>query len=209
MKPLNITYIKSFITKFEKDTGAKVTIDALIADKTLAIIIYEKDGVLIKLSIRPSMESKYEVCIISKLCNVTVNTDNLNEISQVCDLILQPIIRYGTPMKLKAKIKTSHWGVKLVTVERQDGYRANLYVSNALIVISKLDEVSLDGVYFDYNGKTGKFRTSYDRCVLNYDKIQKEGSWSKYDIGFQRVEQCPNGNDYIHPSSKWQKGKLF
>ena len=30
-----------------------------------------------------------------------------------------------------------------------------------------------------------------------------------FSKGFQPILQYPHGNDYIHPSLKWQKGRLF
>lgn len=207
METLNMSYIKRFVTKFAKDTGAKIVIDSMT--NSLVKIVYEKDSVFINIIIRARMKTKYEVGIQCNICNITFSTNNLNEVVQACDLLIQPVIRYDQVMEMKAVIKSNHWGVKLVTVERQDGYRANLYISDALMILSKMNCIRLQGIHLTYDSKTGKTKAVYDKYVLNYDKIQKDGSWSNYDTGFKPVVQYPNGEDYIHPSLKWQKGRLF
>ena len=211
MKELNLAYIKRFVTKFAKDTDAKVTLDEFFRNGTVAGIKYIKDDVHINVSIRHSAIAKYEVglaCEQAKL-NVHYLTDNLNDVVQACDLLIYTAVKLNGTLQLRAVIKASHWGVRLVTVERHDGYRANLYVSGALRLLSMANIIKIDGLDLGLEDNSSKIRAVYSKDVLNYDKIQKEESWDKYSKGFQPILQYPQGNDYMHPSLKWQKGKLF
>ena len=209
MKNLNMTYVKTFVTKFAKDTGAAVNLDSMHSNKNSAKVVYEKEGICIYLHINSSELAKYEVTLQCDLCSISFLTDNLNEVVQACDLLIQPAIKYGRPIELKAMIKSNHWGVKLVTVERTDGYRANLYVSSILRLLSTMQIVNIHNVKLGYDVNKHKVKASYSKDVLNYDKIQKEGNWNMYTAGFEPIRQFPEGSDYMHPSLKWQKGRLF
>lgn len=221
MKPLNQTYLKQFTTKLAKNTGAKVELDVYNDNKD-AMVRFSKDNTMIHIHLEESSSDetkfKYYASVMMeqqyKRNNIQFGfrTKSLNEVAQLCNLLLYTLDRTSGTLELKAVIKASHWGIKLVTVENTKGYRANLYVSDALYMLINMGYAKIHGMNIERkytDPATYSLRTKFDKYVLDYDKIQKEGSWSKYDIGFQPVLQYPNGEDYMHPSLTWQKGRLF
>lgn len=210
LKPLNETYIKRTVTKFSKDTNPNIMYVYDESEDTVSLV-YLKNIVTIVIFIKSSIVAKYNVTIECKQINLSISyiTDSLNEVLQACELLIYPVATLNKPMELTAKIKASHWGLKLVTLEREDGYRANIYASTLLKLLEINNIIKLHNISIEYNAKTCKSRVKYDKSVLNYDKIQKEGNWNDYTIGWQAINQYPNGQDYIHPSLKWQHGRLF
>lgn len=208
MESLNTSYIKGFVTKATKETGANINIFSLSKDKVE--IDYNKNSIFFRIVILPGITNKYEVHILNNIFNIITVTNNLNEIIQGIDLILIDYMKYKTTRKLKAVIKAKHWGVRLVTVERQDRYRANLYVSHLLWQFIQVGIVQIQDLDVKILSQSPlKIGCKYTKNVLDYDKIQKEKSWDRYTNGFESVKQYPNGNDYMHPSTAWQKGKIF
>lgn len=221
MKPLNQTYLKQFTTKLAKDTGAKVELDSFTGkynEQSNSIIHFRKDNTNIDICIEDASwcmpKFKYTVSIHCASLGIgfAFRTKSLNEVAQLCNLLLYTLDRTSGTLELKAIIKASHWGVKLVTVENTKGYRANLYVSDALYMLINLGYVKIHGMNIKRKYEsTSKYtlKTRFDKYVLDYDKIQKEGNWDKYSEGFEPIKQFPHGEDYIHPSLKWQAGRLF
>lgn len=221
MKPLNQTYLKQFTTKLAKDTGAKVELD-VYNDNRDVMVRFSKDNTMIHIHLEESSSNetkfKYYASVMMeqqyKRNNIQFGfrVKNLNEVAQLCNLLLYTIDRASGPLELRAVIKASHWGIKLVTVENTKGYRANLYVSDALYMLINLGYVKIHGMNIERkytDPATYSLRTKFDKYVLDYDKIQKEGNWDMYTAGFEQIRQFPEGNDYMHPSLKWQKCRLF
>ena len=205
---MNISYIKGLLSKASKNTGANINIVELSEHKV--DFTYCKNNIYIKVIVTPSKIKKYQVNILYGTYNIQTVIDNLNEVIQGIDLILLDYIKYKTPILLKAVMKANHWGVKLVTVEKPDKSRANLYVSHLLYAFTVANIVNIDNLHINFDTVSYKTKCKYEKTVLNYDKIQKEQSWDKYSHGFENIKQFKDGgNDYIHPSLTWQKTKLF
>lgn len=204
-----IKNMKRFVTELRKIDGADVTIEKL--DTNLLEITYSKGIVDFPIVIAKGTTSKYLVSFPSLSIRNCV-TDNLREVEQVVEVILCTYFSTGKPIKVQAKIKASHWNKKLITIEREDGYRANLYVSCLLAELIKLNYIFIDGFVIKVDGN--RIRCKYSKDVLDYGKIQQAGTWNEYDHGFVPVKEL-RGNDstqdlgYIHPSMSWQIGRLF
>ena len=205
----NISNMKRFVTEFKKIDKADITIGKLDAD--LLEITYHKGVIWLPIIINPGIASKYLVSFPS-LGIQNCATDNLREVEQAVEVILCTYYITGEPIEARARIKTRHWGKKLVTVERADGYRANLYVSRLLAELIRSDYIHINGVVIkiEPNGT----RCKYSKDVLDYGKIQQDGTWDKYDHDFVSVKELRKTDStqvlgYMHPSMDWQIGRLF
>lgn len=206
---LNVSNIKKVITEFNNKHTQKLEI--LEVQPT---IIYVRYMGSITIGIKPCDMLKYGI-IISFMdnCGVarTIGTycNKLKEIIQLVDLVLVTYINNGcNTLNVTAKIRANHWGVKLLTVENDAGYRANLYNGNFLIALVNEGIINIKGVKYHSNQFANRISARYDKSVLNYNEIEKNDTWNEHTDGFQPIKRGIGG-DYIHPSSCWQKGMLF
>lgn len=205
---LNVSSIKKLITEFNNKHEQKLEI--LETQPTIMYIRYMGNIVI---RIKSCDELKYSVVVQFTVDGITkaiaTYCNNLKEILQLVDLVLVTYINNGcNTLNVTAKIRTNHWGVKLLTVENEAGYRANLYNSNFLIALIKERVINIKGVKYHSNQFASRMSVRYDKNVLSYDEIEKNNSWDEHTEGFKPIKRGIGG-DYIHPSSSWQKGMLF
>lgn len=208
-KTWNIGNMKRFITEFQKIDGAEIVIETL--DQSLLKITYRKGSIHIPIVITPGMASKYLVSFPS-LGIQSCATDNLREVEQAVEVALRAYLSDGKPIEAQAKIKAGLWGKRLITIERTDGYRTNLYVSYLLAELIRADCIHIGG--FEIKANEKGIRCKYSKDVLDYGKIQREGAWDQHDQGFASVKELREADatyelGYMHPSMSWQIGRIF
>lgn len=208
---LNISTVKRFITETCKISGAHINTG--IVTENEVNMTYEKGNILLPMTIKAGPNSKYKYIVDFPSLNINnCMVHNLNEVKQAMALIIEPCILSGQQIISQAKIKANHWDMRFVTVERQDGYRANLYISGLLFELLRLRFITINGLKLTANDKG--IRCNYDKGVLNYEEIQRAQDWGKYDKGFvsvndMRKEDITCREGYIHPSTAWQIGRIF
>lgn len=205
---LNVSNIKKLVTEFNNKHEQKLEI--LEVQPT---IVYVRYMCIITIGIKPCDVLKYSVDVQFTLGGITKTIatycNNLKEILQLIDSVLVPYINNGcNTLNVTAKIRTNHWGVKLLTVENEASYRANLYNCNFLIALINERVINIQGVKYNSNQFASRMSVRYDKNVLSYDEIEKNNSWNEHTEGFKPIKRGIGG-DYIHPSSGWQKGMLF
>lgn len=121
----------------------------------------------------------------------------------ICSIVILALAVYikveCNTLNVTAKIRANHWGIKLLTVENDAGYRANLYNCNFLVALVNGGIINIKGVTYHSNQFEHRMSVRYDKSVLNYNAIEKSNTWDKYTDGFKPINRGIGG-DYIHPS---------
>lgn len=208
---LSVATVKRFITELCNISGACINTGIFNEDEVH--MTYEKEKICLPITIKAGATPKYKyIADLPSLNIYNCLASNLNEVKQAIALMIDPCITSGEQIISQAKIKANHSDMRLVTVERQDGYRANLYISGLLFELVRLRFITINGLKLTANDKG--IRCNYDKGVLNYEEIQRAQNWSKYDEGFVSVEELRKADatwreGYMHPSTAWQIGRLF
>lgn len=223
----NTKTLKKFITELTNKYNFNVESAQVGDSRTNIIIIFtQKIKLYLSVVIKETV-NKYEYTAVLKNAQIkntityTGVASNINEIEQLVFILETYINNNFNTIECKACVKTSHWGIKLVTVETTHaigkvpkGLRANLYVSWVLEELINDKVIKIDGLTLSGTSeKDPKPRAKYNRGIIDFVKATKEHKLDEYAIqlGFPPLSSyCSDCREaYVHPSCSWFRGRLY